>query len=165
MDEPRAVPEGENVTLGWPGTLIALREQAGCACSVPSPAPAGKYRINVPVYEPESPSAGGGYARTSVYEVTVDFTLPAPGNVVDVALDDSPYLAPCPGPGLCLTRMAPDSPGSGCQLESSPESDCPDYAPKRYRCEKPVPLSPGCVAGLSETEGPSGPSGVVRCCP
>jgi hypothetical protein len=51
----------------------------GCACHAQFVAPAGKYRIEVPLYDSPDP-----YSAHLVRTSTVEFTLPAPGDQVYV---------------------------------------------------------------------------------
>lgn len=56
-----------------------------CDCHVQHVAPAGKYRIQLNVFASEQDALNG----TVSHEVSVDFTLPAPGGMVDVPLHPS----------------------------------------------------------------------------
>ncbi|MCA9595402.1 MAG: hypothetical protein KC776_18935 [Myxococcales bacterium] len=80
---------GEQVTPAkpyqqvWQGMKYTFDQNAeGCQCHDSIAAPAGKYRVTVPVYASEDDAMFGKPLR----EVTVDFSLPAPGNVVEVPL-------------------------------------------------------------------------------
>jgi hypothetical protein len=88
--------QGIEVTPGapydsqWSGnTFDFATTNNGCSCHDPSAAPAGKYRISVPVYGSDDAAQQG----SPLYTIEVPFTLPAPGGVVEVpiaAQADSP---------------------------------------------------------------------------
>ncbi len=55
---------------------------AGCSCASAAPATAGVYRLSISVYLSEQDALMG----TNPYPVNIQFTLPAPSNVVNVDL-------------------------------------------------------------------------------
>jgi hypothetical protein len=66
----------------WTGKTYTFdQNNVGCECHVEHLAPAGKYRVTVPVYATEQAAAENG---APAGEVSVDFDLPAPGGVVEV---------------------------------------------------------------------------------
>ncbi len=67
----------------WSGLTYTFSQTSeGCPCHVGTPAAAAKYRVTVPVYASEAEAQNG----TPLREVSIDFTLPAPGGVVEVPL-------------------------------------------------------------------------------
>ena len=81
--------QGIEVTPGaphqaeWSGkTFTFSQSNSGCQCHNAFSAPAGRYRISVPVYGTDAGAQNGEV----LYEVEVPFELPAPGGVVDVPL-------------------------------------------------------------------------------
>lgn len=66
----------------WAGKTYTFDENnVGCTCHMEHVAPAGKYRITVPLYATEEDALAGG---TPAGEVSTDFELPTPGGVVEV---------------------------------------------------------------------------------
>jgi hypothetical protein len=83
------VPVGGDITasLQWPGNTYTFdTNAAGCPCHNRFVAPAGKYRIEVPVYDTEVPEA-----VSPIHTATLDFTLPSPDGIVRV--DVTPAFA------------------------------------------------------------------------
>jgi hypothetical protein len=81
--------QGIEVTPGaphespWSGnTYDFATTSSGCSCYNASSAPAGKYKISVPVYASDADAQQG----TVLYTIEIPFTLPAPGGVVEVPL-------------------------------------------------------------------------------
>lgn len=69
----------------WSGKTFSFSQTgSGCQCYDAFAAPAGRYRIKVPVYASDEGAQNGDL----LYEVEVPFTLPAPGGLVEVPLDD-----------------------------------------------------------------------------
>ena len=67
----------------WSGKTFTFSETtSGCQCYNAFAAPAGRYRITVPVYGSDEGAQHGDV----LHEVEVPFTLPAPGGVVHVPL-------------------------------------------------------------------------------
>jgi hypothetical protein len=168
QDAPLPVAAGSAATLAWSGQLFETRSEPPCGgCVVRHGARPGAYRIRVPVY-PAEPllQEGGGYYRTALYVLAIDFTLPDADGIVEIPIGQSPYVVPCgDGSGMCITRLDPDSPASGCQLEPSTTDACPAFAPRRFRCAEAVPLDPSCVDGSSGGPWEQTGDNVVRCCP
>ncbi|MCC6553749.1 MAG: hypothetical protein IT372_12115 [Polyangiaceae bacterium] len=78
-----SVGAGGNKTDPWSGRYYTFGETAsGCTCHTEHTAPAGRYRVVVPVYASETAAMEG----TPSYEVSVDFELPAPDGVVRVPI-------------------------------------------------------------------------------
>jgi hypothetical protein len=128
----------------------------------------GRYRISVPVYPAEPlEQEGGGWHQTALYVVTVDFTLPDPDDVVEIPIDQSSHIVPCPdfGTGFCIDRLDPDDSQSGCTLDPSNAAECPSFAPRRFRCDEAVPLPEECVDGSYSELGPAPGASGIRCCP
>jgi hypothetical protein len=70
----------------WAGYQYTFEQtKQGCDCHVQHVAPAGKYRVNLSVFASEQDAQDGVVS----HEVSVDFTLPAPGGMVDVPLHPS----------------------------------------------------------------------------
>ncbi|MCC6553750.1 MAG: hypothetical protein IT372_12120 [Polyangiaceae bacterium] len=77
------VDAGGNTTDSWAGLYYDFGTNAdGCACHTEHTAPAGRYRVVVPVYASEAAAMEG----TPSYEASVDFELPAPDGVVRVPI-------------------------------------------------------------------------------
>lgn len=71
----RAIPlaPGEAFELTWDGRAFTFDTTAsGCACHRENAAPAGRYRVSIPVYASEEAAFAGMHVRT----VEVDFALP-----------------------------------------------------------------------------------------
>lgn len=76
------VDSSSTASSSWLGHTYTFSTNAhGCPCHDKFEAPAGKYRIEVPVYSTSEP-----YVSQPIDVVVVDFTLPALGNVVTVDL-------------------------------------------------------------------------------
>jgi hypothetical protein len=76
------VSASTNAQDSWLGTTFTFGTNSdGCNCHNTFEAPAGKYRIEVPVYLNPEP-----YASGPVHTAVVDFTLPAPNGTVTVDL-------------------------------------------------------------------------------
>jgi hypothetical protein len=85
-DEPTGVSNA--VTDEWDGVRYTGRPGPMGTCNERIVASAGRYRVQVPVYPavlPRQPTGGADWTPLST--VSVDFTLPAPGNVVNVFVD------------------------------------------------------------------------------
>lgn len=83
MQDAPLIGPGEEFEQSWAGNTFTFGTENGCSCHEMHAAPAGKYRVSVPVYASETDALEGNPSR----EVSVDFTLPAPGGLVDVNLD------------------------------------------------------------------------------
>lgn len=84
LEQPVAVNPESTLLHAWAGHTYTFDENnVGCRCHVKHVAPAGKYRITVPVWATEEEAAANGPPAA---EVSVDFDLPAPGGVVEVPL-------------------------------------------------------------------------------
>lgn len=78
---------GAPIADGWSGNTFTFSETAtGCMCHEGHVAPAGKYRITVPVYA----SAEAATSGEKSFDAIVDFELPAPNDTVDVVLAPPP---------------------------------------------------------------------------
>ena len=90
FNEPAAVSATTPLTLDWDGYLYTTKTITGRTCSEQTALPDTRYRITVPVY-PTTPMTlpGGGYDKTPLYTVSVDF-VSSPGGVVDVPVDQKP---------------------------------------------------------------------------
>ncbi|MEZ4231847.1 MAG: hypothetical protein R3B89_21910, partial [Polyangiaceae bacterium] len=65
----------------WAGNVYTFSTAPdGCSCHDTHDAPAGKYRIEVPIYDSPDPNDGA----QPVYTVIKDFTLPADNDTVFV---------------------------------------------------------------------------------
>jgi hypothetical protein len=79
------VSDSSSLEVSWPGNTYTFAKNAdGCECHNRFEAPAGKYRIEVPVY-----LTNELYPSTPDYTAVVDFTLPAPSGVVTVDLTEA----------------------------------------------------------------------------
>lgn len=81
-DAPLAVDPGEFVDYQWDRRLYSFSRQNGCSCHTTTPAPAGLYRVEIPVYASEADIA----AKRPIRQGHADFTLPMPGQVVWVGI-------------------------------------------------------------------------------
>ena len=82
LEQAVAIAPGGTQEHAWAGKTYTFSENnVGCMCHVEHTAPAGKYRITVPVWATEQEAEEGG---SPAGEVSVDFDLPAPGGVVEV---------------------------------------------------------------------------------
>jgi hypothetical protein len=78
---------GAQTTDTWAGKRYTFGTTSdGCSCHEEHVAPAGRYRIRVPVYTSDMAAQEG----TPSYEVTMNFELPAPNGVVVVPIGQSP---------------------------------------------------------------------------
>ncbi len=85
FEEARAVTSSTPTEDIWPGNTYTFgTDPQGCSCHRGFTAPAGKYRVSVPVYLSESDALSGGPSVATI--VDVDFDLPAPNGVVVVDL-------------------------------------------------------------------------------
>ena len=76
------VSAGAAVEHPWAGKTYTFEENnVGCTCHEEHVAPAGKYRITVPVFASEADAVDN---NSPAGQVSVDFVLPAPGGVVEV---------------------------------------------------------------------------------
>ncbi len=80
----QAITPGSHLNTDWMGKTYTFQSTSmGCQCHNMKYAPAGKYRVSVPVYVTEQQAMSSGPPS---YDVDVDFDLPAPGGVVEVVL-------------------------------------------------------------------------------
>jgi hypothetical protein len=83
---PRDVAIGAMATEYWSAVSVSTETMAAGSCERRTALPAGRYRIDVPVYA----SATDATAGTSGYTASQSFMLPVAGDVVDVAVGASP---------------------------------------------------------------------------
>ena len=77
------IDSGQSLEHIWQGLTYTFGQTPdGCQCSNSHDAPAGKYRVTIPVYASDGDAQSGTVLRT----VTADFDLPAEGGVVTVDL-------------------------------------------------------------------------------
>ncbi len=82
MSQMVPVSEATSAQASWLGNTYTFGTNSdGCSCHNTFEAPAGKYRIEVPVYLSLEP-----YTAEPVHTAVVDFTLPAPNGTVTVDL-------------------------------------------------------------------------------
>jgi hypothetical protein len=82
-----AVPAGGQHTDAWSGHHYTYDTGPdGCTCHNEHFAPAGRYRVRVPVFTTPEGALNG----PPDYEATADFELPAPGGVVEISLAPPP---------------------------------------------------------------------------
>ncbi len=78
------ITPGSHLSTEWMGKTYTFQQTSmGCQCHNEQYATAGKYRVRVPVYATEAEAMSNGPPAKNV---DVDFTLPAPGGVVEVVL-------------------------------------------------------------------------------
>ncbi|MCC6526917.1 MAG: hypothetical protein IT373_29990 [Polyangiaceae bacterium] len=82
MDFGQLVPPGGSYDQAWAGLYYTFGTLQGCSCHVEHVAPAGKYRVAVPVWVAD-PTGGMAPPPTTVL---TDFTLPTAGGVVTVSI-------------------------------------------------------------------------------
>lgn len=82
----RDVAIGTLLTEYWNAVSVTVEQTPAGSCERRASLPAGAYRIDVPVY----PTADDAVAKTSARTATQSFSLPTAGNLVDVALGESP---------------------------------------------------------------------------
>jgi hypothetical protein len=80
----RALPvaPGEVFELPWDGIRYAF-ESTGCTCSIAMNAPAGRYRVEIPVYDTATAAESNA---EPVRAVQIDFELPSPAGRVTIPL-------------------------------------------------------------------------------
>ena len=83
---PREIVGGGRVSEYWTAVSVTHEPAPTGSCERKHALPAGQYRIDVPVYA----SAEDAVAKAGARMATQTFTLPAPNDVVDVALGVSP---------------------------------------------------------------------------
>ena len=83
----KEIPTGTSLESTWEGysyTLHDIPGMAGCQCHERHEAPAGRYRVEVDVYASAIDAETG---QAPLRTVPVDFELPAPNGIVDIALN------------------------------------------------------------------------------
>ena len=78
-----AVAPGATLDVAFSGVTYTFDTTMACGCSNAMNAPAGRYRIEVPIYADELSAETGG---TALRTVRLDFELPAPDGIVTVPL-------------------------------------------------------------------------------
>jgi hypothetical protein len=143
-------------------------EDAGVAEVIGEPslvhAEAGRYRLTLPVYWYPPESVGPALV---LYVKTVDFVLPDRDGIVDVAIDDSPYIVPCAegSSERCVKWVGLNAPEADCVPNVSGGGYC--YLPeaqRMYVCSSPVPIDPACTSGAATGPELASPY-MLRCCP
>ncbi len=87
LEGANPVSQGAPHEVKWAGDTYTFgQNNVGCTCHNASVAPAGKYRITVPVFATEADAT----ANTNPVPHTVDFDLPAPNGIVIVPVDFLP---------------------------------------------------------------------------
>ncbi|MBI5532853.1 MAG: hypothetical protein HY898_09075 [Deltaproteobacteria bacterium] len=81
MDEALAVNGGDQQQKDWPGLEYTFDTVQSCPCHFPHVAPAGKYRLTIPVWDQAFDPMGGSTPPPS-RQVIVDFQLPSTGPVI-----------------------------------------------------------------------------------
>lgn len=89
-DEPAPVTASTPVDYAWEGYLFSDGSFGGRPCAEQIALTATRYRIKVPVYSDAPPMLpSGGYEKTPLYTVSVDFTT-SPNGVVEIPIDQGP---------------------------------------------------------------------------
>jgi hypothetical protein len=90
-NDPAPVSAATPLEQSWDGFIVTNEEPAADrVCAQRAALGPTRYRIKVPVYSDAPPMLpGGGYEKTPLYAVSVDFTT-SPGGVVEIPIDQGP---------------------------------------------------------------------------
>jgi hypothetical protein len=170
----------------WDGFEYVTRTVPGGSCADKVPVKAGRYHISVPVYRARPFETGN---PKPLYTVVVDFSLPAPGGVVHVPLDEHfadagrepdsciPVVArvydessDCYGPattldGVCLEETEPETTTGLTEIACLSAPDGKSYATVKGYTQCLVTKYAGWSAegdmGLCETQATGGCAAAV----
>lgn len=89
-NDPAPVSATAPVEQPWDGYIITNESSSDRACAQRAALGPTRYRIKVPVYSDSPPTLpGGGFEKTPLYTVSVDFTT-SPNGVVEIPIDQGP---------------------------------------------------------------------------
>ncbi len=120
----KQVTSGAPLDGDWAGYEYTFEQtKQGCDCHNKHVAPAGKYRLKVNVYASEQDAQIGNVS----HPVEVDFTLPAPGGIVEVPIQPCTPADQCAGCPSQVAGIDECLETCGCALAAGlipPTTDC-----------------------------------------